>query len=64
MKFSTDELMPFFEVRTGMSKYLDEVQAAFACNASGIWPLVAIDVQERDGVVFWRSQYDLQPVEF
>lgn len=22
---------------------LDEVQAAFACNASGIWPLVAID---------------------
>lgn len=27
MKFSTDELMPFFEVRTGMSKYLDEVQA-------------------------------------
>ena len=27
MKFSTDELMPFFEVRTGMSKYLDDVQA-------------------------------------
>ena len=27
MKFSTDELMPFFEVRTGMSKHLDDVQA-------------------------------------
>jgi prevent-host-death family protein len=27
MKFSTDELMPFFEVRTGMSKYLGDVQA-------------------------------------
>jgi antitoxin (DNA-binding transcriptional repressor) of toxin-antitoxin stability system len=26
MKFSTDELMPFFEVRTGMSKHLDDVQ--------------------------------------
>lgn len=26
MKFSTDELMPFFEVRTGMSKHLDYVQ--------------------------------------
>jgi prevent-host-death family protein len=26
MKFSTDELMPFFEVRTGMSKHLDNVQ--------------------------------------
>ena len=27
MKFSSDELMPFFEVRTGMSKHLDDVQA-------------------------------------
>lgn len=27
MKFSTDELMPFFEVRTGMSRHLDDVQA-------------------------------------
>jgi hypothetical protein len=27
MKFSTDELIPFFEVRTGMSKHLDDVQA-------------------------------------
>ena len=27
MKFSTDELMPFFDVRTGMSKHLDDVQA-------------------------------------
>ncbi|PHV10974.1 type II toxin-antitoxin system Phd/YefM family antitoxin [Chitinimonas sp. BJB300] len=27
MKFSTDELMPFFEVRTGLSKHLDDVQA-------------------------------------
>ena len=27
MKFSTDELMPFFKVRTGMSKHLDDVQA-------------------------------------
>ena len=27
MKFSTDELMPFFEVRTGMSKHLEDVQA-------------------------------------
>lgn len=26
MKFSSDELMPFFEVRTGMSKHLDDVQ--------------------------------------
>ncbi len=26
MKFSTDELMPFFEMRTGMSKHLDDVQ--------------------------------------
>ena len=27
MKFSTDELMRFFAVRTGMSKHLDDVQA-------------------------------------
>ena len=27
MKFSTDELMPFFAVRTGMSKHVGEVQA-------------------------------------
>ena len=27
MKFSSDELMPFFEVRTGMSKHMDDVQA-------------------------------------
>ena len=27
MKFSTDELLPFFKVRTGMSKHLDDVQA-------------------------------------
>lgn len=27
MKFSSDELMPFFAVRTGMSKLLDDVQA-------------------------------------
>ena len=26
MKFSSDELMPFFEVRTGMSKLLVDVQ--------------------------------------
>ena len=26
MKFSIGELMPFFEVRTGMSKRLDDVQ--------------------------------------
>lgn len=26
VKFSTDELMPFFEVRTSMSKHLDNVQ--------------------------------------
>ena len=27
MKFSSDELMPFFAVRTGMSKHLDDAQA-------------------------------------
>ena len=27
MKFSPNELMPFFEVRTGMSKHLDDIQA-------------------------------------
>lgn len=27
MKFTSDELMPFFEVRTGLSKHLDDVQA-------------------------------------
>jgi antitoxin (DNA-binding transcriptional repressor) of toxin-antitoxin stability system len=27
MKFSTDELIPFFEVRTCMFKHLDDVQA-------------------------------------
>jgi prevent-host-death family protein len=26
MKFTSDELMPFFEVRTGMSKFLMDVQ--------------------------------------
>lgn len=30
----------------------------------GRGPLVAIEVREQDGVVFWRSQYNLQPVEF
>lgn len=30
----------------------------------GRGPLVAIRVRERDGVVFWQSQYDLQPVVF
>ncbi|MGQ9725420.1 MAG: Rieske (2Fe-2S) protein [Tepidimonas sp.] len=27
-------------------------------------PLVAIGVCERDGVVFWQSKYDLQPLVF
>ena len=30
----------------------------------GRGPLVAIEVEEQGGVVFWRSQYHLQPVEF
>jgi len=30
----------------------------------GRGPLVAIAVREHDGVVFWQSQYDLQPVVF
>lgn len=30
----------------------------------GRGPLVKIDVAEHDGVVFWRSQYNLQPIAF
>ena len=30
----------------------------------GRGPLVRIETLERDGVVFWRSQYALKPVEF
>lgn len=30
----------------------------------GRGPLVKIEVLERDGWVFWRSQYNLQPLEF
>ncbi|MFN3610906.1 Rieske (2Fe-2S) protein [Tepidimonas sp.] len=30
----------------------------------GRGPLVAIAAREHDGVVFWQSQYDLQPVVF
>lgn len=30
----------------------------------GRGPLVAIPAREHDGVVFWQSQYDLQPVVF
>lgn len=30
----------------------------------GRGPLIAIRVCERDGMVFWQSQYDLQPVVF
>jgi len=30
----------------------------------GRGPLVKIEVLEHEGVVFWRSQYNLQPLEF
>lgn len=30
----------------------------------GRGPLVRIELQENDGVVFWRSQYNLRPFEF
>jgi nitrite reductase/ring-hydroxylating ferredoxin subunit len=30
----------------------------------GRGPLVKIETVERDGVVFWRSQYNLHPIEF
>ena len=30
----------------------------------GRGPLVRIELQENDGVIFWRSQYNLQSLEF
>ncbi len=36
-----------------------------ACvGGPGRGPLVKIEVVEHEGVVFWRSQYNLQPVSF
>lgn len=36
-----------------------------ACvGGPGRGPLIKIEVLEHDGVVFWRSQYNLQPVSF
>jgi nitrite reductase/ring-hydroxylating ferredoxin subunit len=33
-------------------------------HGPGRGPLIRIETLERDGVVFWRSQYHLKPVEF
>lgn len=30
----------------------------------GRGPLIRIETVEQDGVVFWRTQYNLQPIEF